>query len=616
MKVFGLAFWLEMGRGFATVSKRFPLAVLSGFGCALTFSVLIDQNNDNETLIRLGVTLGFGISLFILTELLSDLLGGKTSPRSIAVSLGAIGFLVLLYRWIPVEDSDDFLNVFWIRFLMLGVLVHFAISVVPFWNLKDRDVSLWEYNKLLFTRFLLSGFFSAVFCLGTILALVSIDKLFGVDVDEENYGRIWFFCAFVLNTYLFLGGMVSASEKPGLILDYPKWIHFFSKFILLPLVIVYFAILFAYSFKIVITWSWPDGMVGLPVFILAVIGGLTGLLIWPLSQVEPITKWAKSFWRLFFPLFVPLSVLLLLAMHRRISDYGFTEIRYMGLILGYWILALSIFFSVKPSASFKFIPWSLIAIFIVFSIGPISPAKVALKSQWKRLDTILQKEGLLVEDTLVANPKEVQNEIYYDLRSIVKYLRDGYGSDIFEPLIKNIKPKDRQDKTGKDWLELRRRQFTSAFMDYTGINAMNVRERNALNIRLIDELPIEVEAHSLVYSVRMLSRENESFAEFTAFGETVSMARSEKPSVIEFRDRSEQMLAEFDFTGWVEKQVAESRSGSRSEIPMMDPKDINFKIELVSLGQVQLVGKNIRLHKRDNEWVMGICEFLLIVPAD
>ena len=80
-------------------------------------------------------------------------------------------------------------------------------------------------------------------------------------------------------------------------------------------------------------------MVGLPVFILSVVGGLTGLLIWPLSQVEPHTAWAKSFWRFFFPLFFPLAILLLLALHRRISDYGFTEVRYLGLILGIWIFA-------------------------------------------------------------------------------------------------------------------------------------------------------------------------------------------------------------------------------------------------------------------------------------
>jgi len=66
MKVLGAAFWMEIGRGFATVSKRFPLATLSSFGCALSFSILIGENFGNENWLRLGTTLGFGISIFIL----------------------------------------------------------------------------------------------------------------------------------------------------------------------------------------------------------------------------------------------------------------------------------------------------------------------------------------------------------------------------------------------------------------------------------------------------------------------------------------------------------------------------------------------------------------------
>ena len=110
------------------------------------------------------------------------------------------------------------------------------------------------------------------------------------------------------------------------------------------------------------------------------------------------------------------------------------------------------------------------------------------------VDSPSYKLGFLENGSLIANPKEVPNEVYDDLSSIVRYLRDGYGSEVFEPILENIDPKDRQDDSGKDWSELRRHQFASAFIDYTGIKAMNARERNSLNIRLIDELPIEVEA--------------------------------------------------------------------------------------------------------------------------
>ena len=142
MKVFGLAFWEEMSRGLVRISKQFPLAVLCGFVCAIAWSLPIDDSlrgNDlwQERWLRLAITSGFGISLFICVELISDFLGGRKSPESISVSGVSLFFLVLLYRWIPVEGSDSVLNIFWIRFLMLGAIVHLCIAVLPYWKSKN-----------------------------------------------------------------------------------------------------------------------------------------------------------------------------------------------------------------------------------------------------------------------------------------------------------------------------------------------------------------------------------------------------------------------------------------------------------------------------------------------
>ncbi|MCB1123655.1 MAG: DUF4153 domain-containing protein, partial [Verrucomicrobiae bacterium] len=409
MKLFGLAFWEELRQGFIRQTRQYPVAVLCGLICAVSFSLAIDDSLRYNSIwrvrwIRLGITGGFGISLFILAELLVGRLKAKLSWAFVPVNVLGLLCLIGLYLWIPFYNGAELLNTFLIRLLMLAVLVHLAIAVIPAFIQEEPDVALWEYNKTIFTRFLLSGFFSAVFFGGVVLALISIDKMFGLDLDEENIGRIWFFCAFVLNTFLFLGAFPDMEERMNLQLDYPKWIHFFSKFILLPLVVIYFAILFVYSLKILFSWSCPNRWVGLPVFVLSAVGGLTGLLIWPLAKVEPLTPWAKTFWRFFFPLLIPLSVLLLLALQRRISDYGFTEIRYLGVILAFWILGICIYYTVRPGASFKAIPWSLICIAIVFSINPLSPASVARKSQWKRLSNILATENLLKDGILVSNP--------------------------------------------------------------------------------------------------------------------------------------------------------------------------------------------------------------------
>ena len=328
MKILGLSFWKELGKGFFSVFSRFPLVVLSGIICAVAAGLLIDLQPHEDVaafsrLVKLAFASGLGISTFILTGLIAENVGGKFSIKGLLVSVAGLLFVMGFGLLIPIDDQGRVLNVFWMRLLMMGGIVHLGIAVCPYLKLNNADSAIWEYNKLLLIRALISAFYAWVFFVGVALALVSIDKLFGVDIEEINYARIWFFCAFVLATCLVLGGVPTKEDRPRLVVDYPKWIHFFCKFILLPLVALYFGILYAYAVKIVATWTWPDGMVGMPVFILAAVGGLTGLLIWPLTRLEPVSKWAKSFWRLYFPLVIPLGFLLLLALQRRIGDYGF-----------------------------------------------------------------------------------------------------------------------------------------------------------------------------------------------------------------------------------------------------------------------------------------------------
>ena len=443
MKIFGLSFWTDLGKGFFSVFSRFPLVVLSALVCAVAASLVIDIRPTEDIvkfsrLAKLAFASGLGISTFFLTGLIAENIGGKFSKGGILLSATGLLFLIGFGLLIPIDDQGRLLEVFSIRLLIMGGILHLGIAVCPYLKRPKSDSALWEYNKLLLTRFVLSAFFSGVFFVGAALALVSIDKLFGVDIEEIYYGRIWFFCAFVLATCLFLGGVPAKEDRPRLEVDYPRWIHFFCKFILLPLVVIYFGILYAYAIKIVATWSWPDGMVGMPVFILAAVGGLTALLIWPLTRLEPISKWAKSFWRLYFPLIIPLGILLLLALQRRIGDYGFTEIRYLGLVLACWLLAIAIYLTVKPGSSFRVIPWSLIVVLAACSWGPLSPGRIAFNSQWTRLNSMLEENGILVDGALSPN-RQISNEaLYGDLHSTIEYVHRYYGVEPFLPLIDGI----------------------------------------------------------------------------------------------------------------------------------------------------------------------------------
>ncbi len=626
MKILGLSFWKELGKGFIGVLCRFPLAVLSAIVCATTTSILVELDiQDNvaaySRLVKLAYASGLGISTFILTGLIAENVGGKFSIKGLLVSAAGLLFVIGFGLLIPIDDQGRVLNVFWMRLLMMGGIVHLGIAVCPYLKLDKADSAIWEYNKLLLIRALLSAFCSGVFFVGVALALVSIDELFGVDIEDENYARIWFFCAFVLTTCLVLGGVPTKDDRPRLVVDYPKWIHFFCKFILLPLVALYFAILYAYAVKIVATWSWPDGMVGMPVFLLAAIGGLTGLLIWPLTRLEPVSKWAKSFWRLYFPLIIPLGILLLLALQRRIGDYGFTEVRYLGLVLACWLLAIAVYYTVRPGSSFRVIPWSLIGVLIVCSWGPLSPGQVAFNSQWKRLNVLLAQEGLLVDGALTPNPHQVDDSVYRDLESVIQYLHGSYGGEPFSPLIENVDPSVRIDSEGRDWLEESSYSFAQAIMDYSGLVSGDSPGYLSFEVRADQAKPVPI---GDVYDLSTLNFQSRmSF--FGRIGsislggtdvhlETDADASSSSDLIV--RNSSGEVLAKLDYISWIKSHDLLNFPDSQDTEQVLDPEDLTLEFELGDLGSVKIMTRSLRLELREGDWLLQDAEFWVLVPAE
>ena len=620
MKILGLSFWKELGKGFIAVLCRFPLAVLSAFVCASTASILLEPEIQENVaafsrLIKLAFASGLGISTFILTGLIAENVGGKFSIRGLLVSAAGLFFVLGFGLLIPIDDQGRVLDAFWIRLLMVGGITHLGIAVCPYLRLIKTDSALWEYNKLLLIRFLLSAFCSGVFFVGVALALVSIDELFGVDIEDENYARIWFFCAFVFTTCLFLGGVSTKEERLQLVAEYPKWLHFFCKFILLPLGVLYFGILYAYAIKIVVTWSWPDGMVGIPVFILAAVGGLTGLLIWPLTRLEPVSKWAKSFWRLYFPLILPLGILLLLALQRRIGDYGFTEIRYLGLVLCCWLLAIAVYYTVKPGGSFRVIPWSLIAFLFVCSWGPLSPSQVAFKSQWKRLNVLLEQEGLLVDGALTPNPHQVDDSIYRDLNSVVQYLHGSYGGKPFAPLIENVDPSVRTDSQGRDWLEEPSYSFAQAIMDYTGLVSDGGSGYTSFEVRSNRAKPVPI---GDVYDLCILNIQY-GFGRYETIsldGTDVQLGSDFDSSDLVVRSSADEELARLDFIGWIKSHDLLNLPDNQGADQVLDPDDLTFEIDLGDLGSVTIMAMSWRIERRNGDWSLQDGEFWVLVPAE
>lgn len=243
--------------------------------------------------------------------------------------------------------------------------------------------TFWQYNKTLFLRFLTAMLFSGVLFAGLSIALLSIDVLLEISINEERYVELFIFIGGIFNTWFFLAGIPSMQTFDDQ-RDYPKGLKIFTQNILIPLVIIYLVILYVYAGKIILQWSWPEGWVANLILFFSIAGILALLLLHPIQdRVE--NRWIKRFSTGYFWALVPLVVLLMMAIYRRVWEYGITVERYFVIVLGFWLAGIVIYFLISKTRNIKAIPGSLCLLVFLISFGPWGAFTISEQSQINRL---------------------------------------------------------------------------------------------------------------------------------------------------------------------------------------------------------------------------------------
>jgi hypothetical protein len=419
--------------GLVRVVGRFPFVALAALVGTCAAIMAVDSASSSFANVIMACGLGLPV-MFALRVVRESRFGGRT----IGLLLEVAGILlVAAYAWSIPSDSSKFTGMIWIRYSLLALGLHFAVAFVPCLS-GAGEPEYWEFNWALFGRFALTTLYSAVLFVGLATAVVSCDKLFDLRVDGKRYGEFWLVMAGVFHPLFFLGGVPQGPRDPAAGPSYPKGLRAFAQFALAPLVVVYVVILYAYAAKIVARWAWPHGWIAMPVCVLAVSGILAALLLQPAREIEA-ERWAKWYWKYFFKALAPLSVLLILSIWRRESEYGVTEWRYYGMVVGGWLLVTSLAFSARPGASTRAIPASLAILCLATVWGPWSVFSVSRADQRHHLVQVLGPGGLengrIVPARRAFSPKEVES-----IRSIVGHLVRTYGIEsITDMLPKDLK---------------------------------------------------------------------------------------------------------------------------------------------------------------------------------
>ncbi|HET6511887.1 MAG TPA: DUF4153 domain-containing protein [Candidatus Kapabacteria bacterium] len=425
-------------RAFAAF-KRFPATLLNTIVGAVALIIEFESHKDGgydpeiSNYVRLGLTCLLGLPTFMAIELWLErrgerLLNHHDTPRRrsgirVFLYLAAACLLGIFYYEYTGVETDA------IQMFIFLLSAHLAVSYVAYLR-RDETNGFFQFNKMLLLRILTALFYSFVLQLGLSLALLAIDKLFGVEIDPETYAQLACVLA-IFNTWFFLAGVPYSLAGQEQRTDYPKGLKIFTQSVLLPLVTIYMAILYPYAVKLLIEWDLPRGWVSNPVLWFAVVGILSFLLLYPIRN-ESGNEWIRSFSRYYFIALLPLLVLPALGIYTRVRDYGITEPRYFVIILVLWLLGIALYFIISKRKDIRVIPITLSIVALVSSIGPTSAFSVSKANQISRLERLLEKHDLLGTKRNIKEKKLIPAEDFDEIRSIANYLQHDHEDELLE----------------------------------------------------------------------------------------------------------------------------------------------------------------------------------------
>ena len=412
----------------ATTLKRFLLAIIAAvvgsfYSISLAHQSFEHNFNSHANIIKscyIAMLLFIAISIYSETK--------KVNSRT-SIILNLVGLTVIICYYISLHSQVITISL--TRFVLFTLALHLLVAFIPFLG-KNEVNGFWQYNKILFIRILTSTLYTIVLYMGLALAVLAIDKLFNVDIDNKIYFDLWILLTGIFNTWFFLAGVPKNFSELESKKDYPKGLKIFTQYVLIPLISIYLLILYAYMFKIVINAQWPVGWVSYLVIGFSIGGIFSLLLIYPIRNDEN-NKWILIFSRFFYYALFPLIILLFFAVKRRVNEYGITEKRYFIILLALWLFLNAIYFLFSKARNIKLIPVSLCIMSVAASFGPWSAFNISFASQNKHLKSLLAKYKMIEDGKFIKAKDAIPFKDRKEISSIVDYLVSVHGYKSLQP---------------------------------------------------------------------------------------------------------------------------------------------------------------------------------------
>lgn len=437
----------EVFRSIKNSFKRFPITIGISTTLVIMLIILLEKRfqltpSSRTVLQRVNMIIALGIPLSLCIKLVYEKREGLNRVhKTIGYILGT-GILILYYFFL----LKDFSTTSIIRYIGVSLFLYLAFSYIPW---IDRKEDFEFYIIRVFSSFFLTIIYSAVLYFGISAILFAIDQLFDVNIPGKFFYYSFLVVAGIFAPSLFLARIPEGNHRFDKY-EYPRSLKILLLYIVIPLITIYSVILYAYFAKIIITRNWPRGLVSHLVLWYSFISVAVIFFITPILKEN---RWANRF-KFWFPkLIIPILIMMFISIGTRIRTYGITENRYFVLVLGLWVFGIMLYFALRKKSKNIIIPITLSIISLNAVFGPLSSFAMSSRSQNDRLQSILRRNKMLVNNKIVKAPDNMFTDDKMEISMILKYFDTYHSLDDVKYLEKNFKVSDMESVFGFPYME-------------------------------------------------------------------------------------------------------------------------------------------------------------------
>ncbi|MBO6015430.1 MAG: DUF4153 domain-containing protein [Lachnospiraceae bacterium] len=324
-----------------------------------------------------------------------------------------------------------------VRILAAYFILMVGVSIYHMYRRLEDDFAV--YAAKAFLEIVKATVVYGLFALGLLILILIFDELI---FDTGDFlEQVELFLAAGIYVPMCLKAVSGKNEKPG------KFARLCILYVLKPMLLVSFGIIYIYIVKIFVTQSVPNNAIfSILAFLFAI-----GMPVWTMIhsiRKEDQKEGSQPALEVFLPyVFVPFLILQIWSMGIRIGIYGFTVSRYCAVLLLIAEGLYFVFYLLQHIWKKQAVSWMIFAVIAMAGIGLLAPGlsydDVVIRSQMKRLT------GMMRAERLTEREKTAIGSIYREIVSM------GYKGEaaIAEKLSENQIAEIRDYDSGDAWRE-------------------------------------------------------------------------------------------------------------------------------------------------------------------